>query len=429
MKASIALTVFILALGLPLGWHYRQQLAGARERHAQLIAAASTSGMINDPTRRSHAERGTRHQREDKQEVARKLAADFIAYGEKSDTPTAAEQRTLAELLASAASLDTAQLKTLFAEILASKQLTGPARRKLLFSLAEVASDQPQAALTMLTKSVDLTKEGALAKDLISASLSKWAIADPTAMLGWIRENEENFRQFVDRTNKIRIVGCAAVNHPTLALQLVDQIGLDPDEKEMAFREIPERAVTTEDRTTTFKAISRYLASLPVGIEKDQAEYTLLCSVFFHAACDGFDAATQWFESIGFVPKQLNALRLNDVFINGQQPGKWIEWLGKMESSEVLTSTMNDLLGRWTYVDRRGVSQWLESIPAGPTKTLATLRFVTCAAEHDPQLAERLAMTLPAGENRGEALRRIYLNLPKDNEAAKQAFGKRYGFN
>jgi hypothetical protein len=92
MKASIVLTLLILALGLPLGLRYRQQLAGARERHAQLIAAASKSGMIYDPTRRSHAGRGTRHEREDKQEVARKLAAELIACGEKSGTPTAAEQ-------------------------------------------------------------------------------------------------------------------------------------------------------------------------------------------------------------------------------------------------------------------------------------------------------------------------------------------------
>jgi hypothetical protein len=278
---------------------------------------------------------------------------------------------TLAELFASVASLNTAQLKTLFAEILANKQLTGPARRKLLFGLAEVASDQPQAALTMLTGSVDLTKEGDLAKDLISASLSKWANADPTAMLGGIRKNEEIFRQFVDGNNKARIVGCAAVNHPALALQLVDQIGLGPEERKMAFREIPGRAGTLEDRTTTFKAISRYLVSLPVSKAKDQAEETLLRSVFSHAALDGCDAATQWFESIGFVPKQLDELRNNDVFINGQQPGKWIECLGKMELSEDLTSTMEDLLGRWTDVDRRGVSQWLESIPASPTKTLA----------------------------------------------------------
>ena len=385
--------------------------------------------MIYDPTRRSNAGRGTRHEREDKQDVARKLAADFIACVEKSDTSTTAEKETMAELLASVASLDTAQLKTLFAEILANKQLTGSARRKLLFSLAEVASDQPQAALAMLTESVDLTQEGDLAKDLISASLSKWANADPTAMLGWIRKNDGIFRQFVDSNNKVRIVGCAAVNHPALALQLVDQIGLDPEERKMAYHEIPGRAGTLEDRTATFKSITRYLASLPAGKEKDDTEDTLLRSVIQHAARDGCDAATQWFASVGFVPKQLDELLNYGVFLNTRQPGKWIEWLGKMESSEALESTMNGLLGRWTYVDRKGVGQWLESIPAGPTKTLATLRFVTCAADKDPQLAERLAMTLPAGENRGDALDRIYHNWPKDKEAAREAFAKKHGLN
>jgi hypothetical protein len=36
-------------------------------------------------------------------------------------------------------------------------------------------------------------------------------------------------------------------------------------------------------------------------------------------------------------------------------------------------------------------------------------------------------MTFPSGEDRGEALKRIYVNLPKDGEAAKQAFAKKHG--
>lgn len=419
MKISIALTLVILALGLPFGWRYRQQLASAREFHAQLAAQAAKSGLIYDPTRRPTKERGTRREREDKQEIVKKLATDIIdACGKNNISP---------ELLAGVASLDAASLKILFTEILASPLLIDPARRKLLFKLAEVASDQPQAALAMLTESVDLTKESDLAKDLISASLAKWAKGDPAAMLGWIRSHEGLFAKFVDGNNKLRIVSSAAVQHPALALRLVDQIGLNPGEKATAFREIPQQGETAEDRTNMHQAITTYLASLPAGEGKDRTSELLFHYVIYDAARDGCEAATQWFDQVGLVPTQVDGLRESDVFLATPQPGKWIEWLGKMESSGEVKSRMADLMGRWTYVDRKAVGEWLTSTAEGPTKKLATMAFVKTVAEFDPQMAEKWAMTLPTGEDRKSSLTKIYANWPKNDEAAKQAFRERYG--
>ena len=75
MKISIALALLILALGVPLGWLDHQRLARTREHHTQLVAAAAQSGTNRDPKRRSDGLRGTKRGHENKEEVARKLAA------------------------------------------------------------------------------------------------------------------------------------------------------------------------------------------------------------------------------------------------------------------------------------------------------------------------------------------------------------------
>ena len=431
MKISIALALFILALGVPLGWLDHQRLARTREHHTQLVAAAAQSSTNRDPKRRSDASRGTKRGHENKEEVARKLAVDFSAMGGKNGKLTRAEQDQMSDLLASVASLDAAQLKTLFAEVLASKELTGAARRKLLFSLAEVASDQPQAALAMLTECVDLSKEADLAKDLTSASLAKWAREDALAMLEWVGKNGDIFSKFVDENSKVRIIGAAAVNDPALALRLIDEIGLHPAKKGSAFREIAQAAETATERTTTLKAISTYLAALPAGEGKDSASRALISGIIKRAAQDGFDAATQWLEHSGMTPEQLKFLPRAYILreIQLSEIGKWVEWMGKTELGDENDGYMREMVRNWTENDPQAAGKWLASLPDGSTKNASISSFAKSASFHDSETAAQWAMTLPLGENRDNTLQTIYKNWPKDDEAAKQAFAKKHGLN
>ena len=435
MKISIALALLILALGVPLGWLDHQRLARTREHHTQLVAAATQSGTNRDPKRRSDGLRGTKRGHENKEEVARKLAADFIAnsiaMGGKNGKLTRAEQDQMSDLLASVASLDAAQLKTLFAEILASKELIGGARRKLLFSLAEVASDHPQAALAMLTECVDLSKEADLAKDLTSASLAKWAREDALAMLEWVRKNGDIFSKFVDENNKVRIIGAAAVNHPALALRLIDEIGLNPARKGSAFFEIAQAAETAAERTTTLQAISAYLAALPAGEGKDSASVALIPSIIKRNAKDGFDAATQWLEHSGMTPEQLKFLPRACILwdIQLSEIGKWVEWMGKTELGDRNEWYRREMVRNWTENDPQAAGTWLASLPDGSTKNVSISSFAKSVSLHDPETAAQWAMTLPPGENRDNTLQKIYKNWPKDDETAKQAFAKKHGLN
>jgi hypothetical protein len=420
VKISIALALLILALGLPLAWRDHQQLAGLRESHHHLLSQVAQSGISPRSSRQLGDRRTTRPSRENGEGVARKLAADLIS--------TAGTGDTLDDLLVGVTSLDATQLKILFADILTNKNLTATARRKLLFSLAEVTSDQPQVALAMLTESINFTQERDLTKDLVSASLAKWAKQDPAAVLAWVQKNGELFSQSVDENNKVRIIGSAAVHHPALALRLVGQIGLDPTKIDIAFVEIAQAAQTPADRTTTLKAVATYLASLPAGEVKDRASQTLISNLIKGAAREGFDTATQWLDQSGMTAEQREFLPRSYLFsdIKLDETGRWVEWMGRTQAGEQTEWCNKELIRLWTERDPQAAGKWLASTPAGPIKNAAIHRFVESVAQYDPEMAEQWAMTLPSGADRGEALKRVHENWPKDDEAAKQAFAKKH---
>lgn len=421
MKISIALALLILALGAPLAWRDHQQLARLRESQFHLSSQVAQSGILHQSSRQPSDRRTTRHSRENGEGVARKLAADLISATGTGDTPP--------DLLVVMASLDAAQLKILFADILTRKDLTATARRKLLFSLAEVASDQPQAALAMLTESSDFTQEQDLTKDLVSASLAKWAKQDPTAVHEWVQKNGELFSKSVDENNKVRIIGSAAVYDPALAFRLISQVGLDPKKMDTAFIEIAQAAQTPADRTTTLKAVATYLGSLPAGKAKDRASQTLISNLVKGAAREGFDAATQWLDQSGMTPEQREFLPRSYLFsdIKLDETGKWVEWMGKTQAGEQTDWCNNEMVRSWTEKDPQAAGKWLASTPAGPIKNAAIHRFVESVARQDPEMAEQWAMTFSAAQDRGDALKRVHENWPKDDEAAKQAFAKKHG--
>jgi hypothetical protein len=427
MKISMALALLILALGVPIGWRERLQLASARERHAQLVSKVAQSGITHDPTRRRDGVRGTRREHENKEEVAKKLAADFIAAGEKNGKLDEATQDKMSELLARVASLDAAQLKALFTEILASTELTRGARRKLLFSLAEIASDHPRAALVTLTESINLSNEADLAKDLISASLSKWAKEDPTAVLEWVRKNGAIFSKLVDENSKVRIISSAAENHPALAFQLVDGLGLAPKDKNAALSEIAKAPETAQDRTVTLAAISAHLASLPAGQARDQMSNLLIPGILTNAVWDGFDAATQWLDGAGLTPEQLDMSQVNLLWqARLDETGKWVEWMGKTQPGGQSDWYMSEMVNHWTRKDPQAAGKWLASTPDSPTKNTFISTFAKSVSRHDPEAAAQWAMTLPPGEDRSNTLKKIYENWPKHDEAAKETFAEKH---
>lgn len=435
MRFSIALALLILALGLPLGWRASQRLASARERHAQLVAKAAQSGITHDPAHSHDGMRVTKRERENKERGGKRLAADFIAtaieteaFKRENGTPDEALQKKNIDLLASVRSLDSAQIKVLMTELLiASKDLKEGQREELRHTLVGIANDHPQVALALFAESANIIKEYSFGKHVINTSLTKWAMEDPMATIEWVRKNRDKFPDLIDRETTLRMLSDAAANHPELALQMVQGLGLEQDN--YALFRAADSPKTAEERTATLAAITAQLALLPAGAAKDQMSDYLISGLMYNAAKDGFDAGTRWLDNAGFTPEQLARLADGDFsyLVRLGETGKWIEWMDKTLTGGKADKDIRNIVRDWTEKDHQAAGKWLASTPEGSVKNTSIRSFAETVSKYDPETAAQWAMTLPPGENRANTLKKIYENWPENNEAAKEAFAEKHG--
>jgi hypothetical protein len=85
------------------------------------------------------------------------------------------------------------------------------------------------------------------------------------------------------------------------------------------------------------------------------------------------------------------------------------------------------MVRNWTQKDYAAAGKWLITVPDGPTKNAAVRSYAETISEYEPQTAAQWALTLPAGRDRENTLRKIYQHWPKEDAAAKAIFAKDYG--
>jgi hypothetical protein len=73
-------------------------------------------------------------------------------------------------------------------------------------------------------------------------------------------------------------------------------------------------------------------------------------------------------------------------------------------------------LSSWTTSDYQAAGKWLAAAPEGPAKISAIHAYAETVAKADPQAATQWALTLPAGNEREETLRRIRVATQSDQE-------------
>lgn len=442
MKLSIALSVIILAIGALLGLQDQRRLAAARESHDKLVAEATRSGISLESANPEDGVRVTKREREDKEAEARDAAARFIAFAKemeaiekKGSPPDQATQKRIMDFLERMMSLDAAQLKILIAEVRAATDIKEQTRQGLIgFSVMTLASDHPQAALTLLIESATdpsgVLKMDGMEKQAMSTSLAKWAKDDPMAALEWVRKNGEKMPALVDDNAKRGMISGVAVQDPKLAFKLIGELGLKNGEG--AIDSIVYAARTPSERTATLVALREHLETLPEGEARDQAANGATRLFFRSAVKDGFEAGTRWIEGAGFSPDELGRIGDDGVqhFIKGSETGKWVEWMGKALPEDKADSRIRNMVQNWTENDYQAAGKWLASAPEGRAKELSVRSYAETVSRYEPESAIQWADTLPAGKGKDETLQRIYQNWPKNDDASKaaaEAFKKERG--
>ncbi len=438
MRISIALSVLILAIGATMGWQDHQRLVRVRESHDKLVAEALESGIALDPTNLESGVRFTKHEREDKEAIARLAASEFIAFAKemeakekKGGMKDEVMQKKILAVMDRMMSLDSSQLKILIAEIKATSELNDEMRRGLVgFSIMSLADKHPQAALALFTESSDLFENDGMGKHVISSSLSKWAKDDPEGALDWVRKNGAKFPELVDDDAKQGVISGVASNDPKLAFQLIGE--LDFKNTDGAIRKIVGEANTPSERTATLAALEEHLATITdAKVRKDLAN-TATSQLAQGAAKDGFETGSKWITDAGFTPEQLERITGGGLAysIKGEDTGKWIEWMGQTLPEGKASQGIGEMVRNWTQNDYQAAGKWLTTQPDGPTKEASVRSYAETVSKYDPDTAAQWAMTLPAGKDRTATLSTIYHNWPRNDDASKEAaeaFARQHG--
>lgn len=391
MKNSIAVSILILALGLMLGWHDRQQLAALRTQRELLTAKALKLGFSSD------AAQATKRKRPTRAAIAKLSITEVLELAtdiQRLNTPDGLNYKAVAALnwriLDGLTAWDVTELKALLAEIRTLPDLNQQTRDLLRLSCSTVlGNDHPQAALEMFTSSPELFPEHN-SMSLVCTALATWAKSDLTAAIEWLKKNPQPFSDYA----KSGIISAVAEQDPQHAFRLIGQLALK--DKNQTVWQIMTSAKTLDQKSAALAGLREYLPTIQTGDSLDYVAKSYLTLLASDMHREGIEAITHWTSESKLTPQEL------DPFLDGlgsatnsSETGQWIEWMRHSLPTGQADRRIDNLIHQW--------------------------------ATRDYQAAARWATTQPEGKDREQVLHTIHSYWPKQDPAGKHAFAQQYG--
>jgi len=428
IKLSLVLSLIILASGILFSLHDRQRGVAIQAECDQLLAKATTAGLAPELADSAERTRTIRPKREDKEAVARQIAADVIARAPESGKVDETDFETRI------ASLNAAQLKQLFSELRAAAGLDASKRKKLLgLTLLTMANDYPQAALALFNDSADsLQNEVDDLQTLVGTALAQAARENPTEAFKWYQAYAAKFPESQPNQNGLdhAFFAGASANDPGLAVAFTH--GMAAKEKLPAIHDIGQFVRTPEERSAFLAALRDYPNTAADAHIAKVALNSAMQTLASQAILDGFEGGSKWLAGAAYpedeLAKLFNAWRINSI--KPHEAGRWAEWLGAALPPDKAEQGIQGLINAWTKEDYQAAGKWLTSTPDGPTKEAAVRAYAETTSSYEPETAAQWALTLPPGDKRDASLKSIYKNWPKTDDASKAAaaaFAQQHG--
>ncbi len=425
MKKSIALAITILAIGLMAGLMHRHELAGLRQIHTQLSAQAARLGIHATDHNRSAQPRTNKLEFQDRETLKRSIVARIGEYGRALDdddlidgenSPAVQEQGW--ELMERLMDLDPEDIINVIGSLQSDESL--PCRQELIdLSIRMLAENHPAAALSLLAGSEDLMKEMDDGQALIGESLQNWAKKDPAAALTWAQENSDKNIPLSPGDMESSTLAGASQLDPQLAFKLLSKVKTKMGD---AIQAITGSARSAQDRTLILAALRNYLTTISEPAERDVLREKALGGFAESFSCEVHDSAVNWISGQNFSAEECDELvRHLSYETTGADTGKWVEWMSRTLPPESLGERVGSLISSWAKEDNQAVAKWLNGQPDGPMKTAAVNNYARTVVEIAPQVAAQWAMTMPAGQEREETLKRIYHCWQKKDAASAKA--------
>lgn len=440
MKASLLISVLILAVAAGFGWQGQRELAAARETHERLVVEAEELGYMLDPENPTQCVRAPKlAPRVDREEEAAKFAGEFAAFAVEMEAaqksggePDQEAMRRMMEFMNRMGALDADQIKQVIAALKSNPELSDEMRTGMvMFAMMSLADSNPRAALTLFTESSDLFPQSGMNGHMISSAVAKWAEDDPVAAVKWLNENAKKHPDLLNEEAKAAVLKGAAFRDPLLALGLIGDLGMES--KASALGAIAQSA-GTERRDELLEAMRKYVAELPAGEAQDGMLQPALQFLAFGygSPSRSFAEVSGWIDSAGLSTDEVMQLTGSIAYsIKLEDAGEWIGWLGEsgMKESEIELRA-RQLAERWTNEDFRAAGEWLTTAPDGVAKQAAVRAYAERVFPYDREAAIGWALTLPEGADRVNTLTQLYESWPKgsdEDRAAAEAFAEEHG--
>lgn len=426
MKGSAVLTIIILAIGLTAGLMQRQQLAALRLDRKQLAAQAVRLGIDPASPDPSGPTGAIKREVQDREALMHSVLAQVLDYGRALNEDetidgesSSAVQEMCRDLMERLMDLDPEDLRQVIGSLQADEDL--PSRQELIdLSVRMLAENHPAAALSLLASSEDLTEQMDDGPAVIGESLANWAKKDPGAALSWAQENSgKNLPLSPGEMESNALAGAARLD-PQLAFKLLSRVTSKTDD---AIQAITGSARSPDARTAILTALRNHLTTISDPAERDSLRDKALGGFAGSFSGERYDSAVNWISSQAFSAGECDQLVRNLSYETTKaETGKWVEWMARTLPPDKLEERVGLLVSSWVQDESQVVGKWLNEQADGPVKAAAVKAFARAVGEIDPQVATQWAVTMPAGQEREETLKRIYQKwLNKDPAAANAA--------
>ncbi len=436
MRIPLFVTFLLLAALACLGWRNQQRLGQLRADHEQLATRAASHGIVLDPAAPHGGNRRTKRPRPDRVENVRRAAAGLVAYA--ADLPAlekmSADEKRRRVLMETERilSLDGAELKILITKLQVATGMDAGTRNYFIrFAIVKLIKNYPQDALAILLETPELDPPDFghyTPQNLLSSAMREWARLDSHAALACLREHGEGLPETTARNLQNALMDGAATSDPQLALQLYGEF--ESDSYQLS-RFIGTNCGTPGERLAFLAAWREWFAMLPQEEARKYDPDRSFATLVFGGEGERPVSFKDGIESIqrsNITPEELDILTRSNFsqFARPEEVGEWFEWLEKSWPEEYARKCEADLLSG--YDTSVAAAEWLMKQPDSPRRREMVGECVSEAFTQNHETGLRLAMSLPEGEQRRDALKAIQAALiwEGDREGAA-VFAKEHG--
>jgi hypothetical protein len=380
MKISIAVSILILAVGVIIGRHDRQELAALRSTHESLNAKALKLGISSNPaqsTRRSRQALSgiTKLTLREVIELAKEVGRLHTIEGINLKAIAALNWRMMENLTA----WDVSELKDLLVEIQSTSDLNELPRSLLVSSCISVlANDHPQAALGVYTNRPELFTESEKI-NCVCTALASWSRSDLNAALEWLQKNPQEYSDNI----KQGIITAVAEQNPQHAFQLIGQLGLKY--KDQTAWHIVNSAKTLEQKSATLAGLREYLPKTESGKSLDYHAEFYLNMLARDMHLEGVEATTRWISESKLTPQELKSfLGGLGISTEGDESGRWVEWMRQSLPPKQVDEHVEKIIHQWAKNDYRAAAQWADSQPEGKDREQVFKKILSYWPAKDP---------------------------------------------